>query len=150
MRQPGMQPVPGPDDRRTVEASVGVDRDIRFAPGAGVTEDELAAVATRPAHHVWRGQRGRAAQNPVRAHPHQHRDRQVGQLEGQSGTVVAGVGDDQDLAITRFPVPVGDQSGDDPTELVGGEGGGVGSGGESLDVQRCGPGAAAGFQRDHD
>ncbi len=86
--------------------------------------------------------------NPVGAHPHQHDDRQVGQNMRQAGTVVAGVGHQQDLRVTGLPMPSVDEAVPHTTHLGRGHAGGVVAGREPDRVQRRGPGTAPGLQRD--
>jgi hypothetical protein len=129
-----MQPVPRADGRRTVETSIGLGGDVRLAPGGRVTEDELAAVPPRATLRLRGVGWGRAAQDSIRAHPHQYRDRQIMEQEGQAGAVIARVGHDQDLRVTGLPVPSGDQIGHDLAQLGGGDRGGVVARGQPLGI----------------
>jgi len=61
--------------------------------------------------------------------PHQHRERQVGQQERQAWPVVARISHDRDVRVTGLPVPGGDQVGEDPPQLSGGDRGGIVTGG---------------------
>jgi hypothetical protein len=85
VRQPWVQPVPRTHGRRAIQSSVGVGCDVGFAPGGRVTEHELLAVAAGPASGGGGAGRGRAVQDPVRAHPHLYRDREVAEQEREAG-----------------------------------------------------------------
>lgn len=150
MGELGVEPVPGPGQRGAVEAGVGDGFGVRGAPGVGLSEDELAAVPGRPAPGVRLPRRGRPAQDTVRAHPGQDLDGQVPQEVGQTGRVVSGVRDDEDVRVACLPLTCGDQPFDQVAQLPGGDGGGVVPGRQTPGIQGCGPRTAARFQRADD
>jgi hypothetical protein len=143
----GVQPVPAAGRRGAVAGGLGRGGGLRFGPGGGVLQGELAAVLGRLASARgvaprWCGQ----PQDPVGAQASQELDGQVGQHERQSGDVVAGVADDQDIRVARAPVSGRDQAADDGAELAGGDGGGVVGGPGADRVQHRGPAGAAALQ----
>ncbi|OEJ36854.1 hypothetical protein BGK70_00295 [Streptomyces agglomeratus] len=83
--------------------------------------------------------RNRPAKDAVRAHPGQHLDRQAPEQEREAGCVVSGVRDDEDVRVTRLPLPCCDQPLKQITQLAGGDGCGVVPGCQAECVQRCGP-----------
>lgn len=98
----GVEPVPGPGQGGAVEARVAGDGfGVRGAPGAGLSEDELASVPGRPAPGVRLPRGHGPAQDAVRAHPGQHLHRQVTQEVGEAGCVVYGVGTVLDSPVHR-------------------------------------------------
>jgi hypothetical protein len=135
--QPGVQPVAGSCGRDAVEPGVGARGRVGLTPAGRVTEDELCAVPRRAAVAGRLGRRS-APQYSVGTHPHQQPDRQVGEQQRQPGTVVAGVGDDPEVRITRLPLPGRDQPLHHLAQLAGCDGGSVVARGEPADIQRRG------------
>src|SRR6266508_2252518 len=89
-----VQPVPGAGDRGAIAGRLGGRGVLWVRPGGRVGEAELAAVLGRPTVGAGTPRRRGQPQDPIRAHPAQYLDRQVGQQERQPGDVVPGVEDD--------------------------------------------------------
>lgn len=138
---------PGTGPGGAVETCVGNRFGVRGAPGVRLSEDELAAVPGWAAHRVWMPRRDTPAHDPIRAHPGEYLDRQVFQQEGKAGCVISGVRNDEDVRVALLPLPGGDQSMEQITQLSGGDGSGViprGPGGVRPGVRsmNCGPARA--------
>ncbi len=149
--QPLVQPRPGHRGGGAVPGGVRDGGDRRVRPGRRVAELELVPVPGPPPAGGGGpgGQgRGREVHHPVAAQPPGDVHRQAVQQPGQPGKVIARVQDDDDVRVTRLPVPGRDQPGDDLAELGGGHLGGVIGRAEPDRVQRQRPGGAAGLQRD--
>ena len=92
----GMQAAPGVDGDGAVLVVLAGQGGGRGRPGGRVGAVELGAVATRPTalgrarRWCWVG-----VEAAVGAQPHQHRDGQVGQVEGELGGVIAAIEDEQ-------------------------------------------------------
>ena len=101
--QPGVQPIPRRGVRGSVAAGVAGRDHCRFRPTVRVGEFELRAVPRRPPGPPWwrRGEQ----QHPVRTQPAQQLNRQIGEQERQTGHVVAGVEDQQDVRVAVLDVP---------------------------------------------
>ncbi len=120
-----METVPGFDGGGAVEAGLRCGGHVRVAPAGGVGEDELAAVARRSAEDVGIAWWCRPPQDPVRPQPGQYLHRQITQEPRQSGTVVAGIGDDEDVWVSLLPLSGGDEPVQKVTELGGGDRGSI-------------------------
>jgi hypothetical protein len=107
----GVQPTPGLDGHGAV---LVVDHEVaggRGRPSGRVGAVELGPVAARPATPAsgrwWRV----GVEAAVRPQPHQHRDGDLGQVEGELGGVVAGVEHKQ------WDRSAGGQPGEQPADL---------------------------------
>jgi hypothetical protein len=125
VRQTRVQPLPGQDGRGSVEPGRGGDAGVRGPPAGGVAEDELTAVAFRPADRGRIPGWGRSAQDPVRTHPDEYFHWEVLQQQSQPESVVTGVRDDPDVRLARLALPGVDEALHDITQLFGGNRGGA-------------------------
>ena len=111
----GMQAAPGVDGDGAVLVILAGQGGGRGRPGGRVGAVELGAVAARPTafgrarRWCWVG-----VETAVGAQPHQHRDGQVSQVEGELGGVIAAIEDEQ-----RW-LAAGGQACHEGTDLAGG------------------------------
>jgi hypothetical protein len=91
----GMQPAPGVHGHDAVLVVLTGQGGGGGRRGSRVGESELGAVAARPPGRSKRAWWWVGVEAAVRPQPHQHRHRQVGQVQRQLGGVVAAVKDEQ-------------------------------------------------------
>ncbi|KOG32812.1 hypothetical protein AQJ84_39245 [Streptomyces resistomycificus] len=149
--QPRVDAVPGHRAGGAVPVGDLDRRRIRLAPGFRLGKAELLAVLRRsPAVGIGQGVllgRGRRpSHDAVGAHPSQDLDREAVEEVGHARGVVAGVEDDQDVAVTRVPAAHLDQIHDHPADLSGGDLGDVVVRPETHGVQELAPRRPARFQ----
>lgn len=88
----------------------------------------------------------RPSHDAVGAHPSQHLDREAGQEVGHARCVVAGVEDDEDVAVADVPAAHLDHVLDHAAELGGGDLGDVVLRAETDGVQQLAPGCPTRFE----